>query len=44
MPNLDENSVSELKAKLRGRLIEPADKDYDEARQVYNAMIQKNRA
>jgi FAD/FMN-containing dehydrogenase len=39
MPN--ENSAADFKAKLRGRLIEPGDKDYDDARKVYNGMIHK---
>src|SRR5437870_3902306 len=38
---LNENSIKELKANLRGRLIEPGDKDYDDARKVYNGMIHK---
>src|ERR1700757_2649672 len=38
---LNENSIAELKTKLRGPLIEPSDKDYDEARKVYNGMIHK---
>jgi FAD/FMN-containing dehydrogenase len=38
---LNENSVAELKTNLRGRLIEPSDKDYDEVRKVYNGMIHK---
>src|ERR1700720_1636866 len=38
---LNEDAVADFKANLRGRLIEPADKDYDEARKVYNGMIHK---
>src|SRR3989475_8540418 len=38
---LNENSIADFKANLRGRLIEPTDKDYDEARKVYNGMIHK---
>src|SRR5262249_54076940 len=38
---LTENSIAELKASLRGRLIQPGDSDYDEARKVYNGMIHK---
>jgi FAD/FMN-containing dehydrogenase len=38
---LNENSIKELKTGLRGRVIEPGDKDYDEARKVYNGMIHK---
>jgi len=38
---LNENSVKDLKANLRGGLIEPGDRDYDEARKVYNGMIHK---
>jgi FAD/FMN-containing dehydrogenase len=40
-PKLDENSIQQLKAAVRGRIIEPTDKDYDDARKVYNAMIDK---
>src|SRR2546425_7972254 len=38
---LNENSIADFKRNLRGRLIEPGDKDYDEARKVYNGMIHK---
>jgi FAD/FMN-containing dehydrogenase len=38
---LTESSISSLKAALRGRLIEPTDRVYDNARAVYNAMIDK---
>src|SRR5438067_866018 len=35
------NSITDFKANLRGGVIEPDDKDYDEARKVYNGMIHK---
>src|SRR6059036_2209983 len=38
---LNENPIADFKANLRGRLIQPGDKDYDEARKVYNEMIHK---
>ena len=38
---LNEDSITELKRNLRGRLIQPGDADYDEARKVYNGMIHK---
>src|SRR5213080_1961137 len=38
---LSENSVKEFKSNLRGLVIEPGDKGYDDARKVYNAMIHK---
>src|SRR2546423_8257692 len=41
MAKLSEDSIGGLKSKLRGKLIGPADPGYDEARKVYNAMIDK---
>ena len=38
---LTADSISDLKTKLRGRIIAPTDPEYDEARKVYNAMIDK---
>src|SRR6476659_1289652 len=38
---LNENSIADFKADLRGRLIQPGDNDYDDARKVYNGMIHK---
>src|ERR1700736_2909438 len=38
---LDHDSIKNLKACLRGTLIEPSDESYDQARKVYNAMIDK---
>jgi FAD/FMN-containing dehydrogenase len=38
---LDEATVEQFKASLRGALIQPGDEGYDEARKVHNAMIAK---
>src|SRR2546426_2884267 len=38
---LNEDSIADFKRNLRGRLIEPGDKDYDDARKVHNGMIHK---
>jgi FAD/FMN-containing dehydrogenase len=38
---LDEATVEQFKAGLRGDLIQPEDEGYEEARKVYNAMIDK---
>jgi FAD/FMN-containing dehydrogenase len=38
---INEDSIKELKANLRGGVIQPHDKSYDDARKVYNAMIHK---
>jgi FAD/FMN-containing dehydrogenase len=38
---LSEDSAKEFKSNLRGSIIEPGDKGYDDARKVYNGMIHK---
>lgn len=38
---IDEAAVEEFKASLRGELIQPSDESYDEARKVYNGMIDR---
>ncbi len=38
---LNQNSIADFKVNLRGKLIEPSDEDYDEARKVHNGMIHK---
>lgn len=38
---LNEISIQEFRATLRGGLIQPQDEGYDDARKVYNAMIDK---
>ena len=39
---LEEATVEEFGATLRGDIIRPEDEGYDEARKVYNAMIDKH--
>src|SRR5262245_16300315 len=36
-----ESAVADFKSKLRGELIQPGDASYENARQVYNAMIDR---
>src|SRR4029453_9119396 len=38
---INEDSITKQKGSLRGRLIQPLDADYEEARKVYNGMIHK---
>src|SRR2546425_7088921 len=41
---LNEKTVAELRGKVRGEVIGPESKQYDDARKVYNAMIDKRPA
>ena len=41
---LSEQAIVEFGAQLRGELIQPGDSNYDEARKVYNGMIDKRPA
>jgi FAD/FMN-containing dehydrogenase len=38
---LDQTALAKFKTSLAGELIEPGDESYDEARQVYNGMIDR---
>jgi hypothetical protein len=38
---LDQTALAEFKTSLAGELIQPGEKGYDEARQVYNGMIDR---
>src|SRR5215813_5303810 len=42
--SLEETAVQEFAARLRGSLLRPGDAGYEQARQVYNAMIDKHPA
>jgi FAD/FMN-containing dehydrogenase len=41
-PTLDETAIQGLAATMRGNLIQRGDPSYDEARKIYNAMIDKH--
>ncbi len=41
---VQEGSVQKMKARLRGRLVQRGDEGYDDARKVYNGMIDKEPA
>ena len=43
-PTLDDAVVQDLASRLRGELIRPGDAGYDDARKLYNAMIDKRPA
>jgi hypothetical protein len=38
---LDQTALAEFKTSLAGELIQPGENGYDEARQVYNGMIDR---
>ena len=38
---IDQATIEEFKANLRGQLIQPGDEGYDEACKIYNAMIER---
>lgn len=42
--SLSEAAIEQLAASMRGAVIQPGDPDYDEARKVYNGMIDKHPA
>ena len=44
LPQLDLQSLATFSTQLRGELIQPGDANYNEARQVYNGMIDKHPA
>ena len=40
-PAIGESTIADFAAQLRGTLVQPGDPNYDEARTIYNAMIDK---
>jgi FAD/FMN-containing dehydrogenase len=41
---VDQSSIEKFKASLRGTLLQPTDPDYDQARKVWNGMIDRRPA
>jgi hypothetical protein len=41
---LDDEALQDLRSRLRGELIQPGDVGYEQARKLYNAMIDKRPA
>ena len=44
LPPLDDEVIEAFASGLRGRVVRPGDDDYDEARRVWNGMIDKRPA
>ena len=42
MAKIEETAIEELKSSIRGELIQHGDENYDEARKVFNAMIDRH--
>jgi hypothetical protein len=44
VPHAERNNIGKFKANLRGELIQRSDERYEEARKLYNGMIDKRPA
>jgi FAD/FMN-containing dehydrogenase len=44
MTNISKETIEKLKSKLKGRIILPSDLDYDQVREIWNAMIDRRPA
>ncbi|WP_213306828.1 FAD-binding oxidoreductase [Paraburkholderia sacchari] len=44
MPTLSSDSIETLKGALRGQVLQPGDAGYDEARRIWNAMVERRPA